>query len=138
MPRDNDIDPIHRLGKLIVLSLSLFGARVGQADDIVGAFLLLNFRHHPLGGLDGVFQNHTRHGGALVGINTHDAKDGDPHGYLVAGGPAGRAFQHGVVGDGVVRHSPRRRLGGWVVGVFGGLVVGLDDGGKITGHAVLL
>ena len=119
VPGDDDVDAVHRLGQRIVLPLSVPGAAVGEADDIVGSLLRLKLRHHPFGGFSNGGEGHARHGRRVVRVLPQHTENS----HLQA-----VPLQDGVVGHRIVLQGGRRRVAAVVLQGLG--IVGLDDGGQ--------
>ena len=81
MAREDQVDPLHLPGQLLVLRLPLplVGPAVGQRDDKLRT-LLLQAVHAALGRLHRVLQREARSGGAVVRVGAHQAENavGDP------------------------------------------------------------
>ena len=151
--RDDQVDPLHRLGQLLVLGeLFLFvGSAVGQADDKLGPLGLQGI-HAPLGALGRVGQGEAGGGGVGVGLLPHQAEDAVGHPTPLqehilphpggGHGPADVQCVRIVWGGGVVGHEQGGQPvaagdgGGEHVGKAGPLVVELvvAGGGGVIAH----
>ena len=127
--RHDDVDALHGLGQLVVLSLAAAGAAVGEADHHgVDAVLSLAFSHtgchSSLGGLNGILHDHARVGRAIVGVKAKDTEQDIVHTAPLQND----VFLHAIVGEGIP-HG----LGVALLPLLGGPVVGIDNGGdRIT------
>ena len=117
---DDDVDAVHGFRQQFVLGelRVLAGAGVGQADDKVRP-LFSQGRNAPLRRLSGVLQRKAGGRGAVVGVHAHEAEN--------AVGDAVPLQKQGLL-YAVVIHGLLDEV--FVRVVFGGPVVGLQQGGK--------